>query len=86
MKQHGNAVAPQRLDRQLQQVHRLRAGKDTAAAEDGISAEKAAHGGKRQVSVKVNLGIFDQLTRLLPQQMNRHKYTTYYFFCKRNIS
>ena len=51
MKKHGYPVAAQSVYGQLQQVHRLRTGKDTAAAQYGIRTEKSANGGKRQMPV-----------------------------------
>ena len=63
MKQHRDRIAAQRIERKLQQVHGLRAGKYSAAAQYRIRAEKSADRGKRQVPVQIGIFIYKQYYR-----------------------
>ena len=56
-------VAAQRIERKLQQVHGLRAGKYSAAAQYRIRTEKSADRGKRQVPVQIGIFIYKQYYR-----------------------
>ena len=55
MLQYVKAPAIQGVDDQLQQVHRLGAAHDAAPAHNGVSSEKAAHTGKGQMAVPVDI-------------------------------
>ena len=63
MQQHRDRVAAQRIERKLQQVHGLRAGKYSAAAQYRIRTEKSADRGKRQVPVQIGIFIYKQYYR-----------------------
>ena len=63
MKQHCDRIAAQRIERKLQQVHGLRTGKYSAAAQYRIRAEKSADGGERQVPVQIGIFIYKQYYR-----------------------
>ena len=77
MQRRGVCVTPQGIQQQLQQVHRLGVAHDAAVYQNSVAAEEAAHGGKGQVAVQVNMVIVGQLfhRNALLSVKSAHQYT-----------
>ena len=77
MQRRGVCVTPQGIQQQLQQVHRLGVAHDAAVYQNGVAAEEAAHGGKGQVAVQVNMIVAGQLfhRNALLSVKSDHQYT-----------
>ena len=87
VQQHVQPPPEERVDQQLEQVHRLGVAHDAAAAEDGIRGEKAAHHGKGEMPAKI---YFFQLMHIVKTVRfrqnpgkNIYQYTSFCGFRKR---
>ena len=62
MQQQIRQLPAQQIDDQLQQVHGLGVAHHAALYQHGVAAEEAAHPAKRQMTVKVDMIVFRQLS------------------------